>query len=195
MQNFLARCRIFIVCLLLGAPSLGMAADPGENLLLLLRHAYAPGTGDPPQFDITDCATQRNLNAQGQAQSRAIGQQLQALGITPTAIWSSQWCRSFQTAELIGMGPVTALPALNSFFQRPELGPAQMRALREFIKNLEPNGGPYLMVSHQVVVSALANRWVNSGDGVWLILTGDPNDPWKIVDAPTSALRLPSADR
>ena len=39
--------------------------------VLMLRHALAPGTGDPANFDVDDCSTQRNLNAEGREQARA----------------------------------------------------------------------------------------------------------------------------
>jgi len=162
-----------------------------SSLVLLLRHAYAPGGGDPAHFDVRNCATQRNLDAQGREQSRQIGAQIRSLGLVPTKIWASQWCRSTETATLTGLGEVVPLTALNSFFQNPADGPAQIQKLREFITNLDPKGGPYLMVSHQVVVSGLTNQWVNSGSGVWLVLTGDPSSPWIVYPAPTEKLSLP----
>lgn len=171
-------------------PSPSWAKQP-ESLVLLLRHALAPGGGDPAGFDVNDCATQRNLNDVGRDQARDIGRQVKALGLKPTQVWSSQWCRSFETAELMDVGEVKALPALNSFFQNRAAGPAQMAELRAFLKSLDPEGGPYVMSSHQVVVSAIANTWVNSGDGVWLELTGDDSEPWRIYPAKTQSLALP----
>lgn len=172
----------------------GAATNPSTDkaaLVLHIRHALAPGGGDPSHFDVNDCATQRNLNEVGRDQSRDIGRQLRALGIEPTHIWSSQWCRSFETAELLGLGEVTALPSLNSFFQNRAAGPEQMAELRAFLRNLDPAGGPYVMVSHQVVVGSLTNTWVASGDGVWLVLTGDPQNPWIVHRAETENLTLP----
>lgn len=167
------------------------AASDTRSLVLLLRHAYAPGGGDPANFDVNDCSTQRNLSNQGRDQARSIGAQLKQLGLNPTAVWSSQWCRSFETAELMDVGNVKPLPALNSFFQNPSAGPEQMRQLRAFLRDLDPKGGPYVMSSHQVVVSAIADTWVNSGDGVWLELTGQADEPWKIYPAKTQQLTLP----
>ena len=190
----LPMCRSVIVFmfLLLALPATSVAQTTDKaSLVLHLRHAIAPGGGDPAHFDVNDCATQRNLNAQGREQSRRIGEQLKALGMIPTKIWSSQWCRSMQTAELMGIGEVTPLPALNSFFQNPSAGPAQIAALRAFVGQLDPKGGPYLMVSHQVVVGGLNNTWVGSGDGVWMALTGDPKEPWVVYRADTEALALP----
>lgn len=166
-------------------------AQDQRSLVLLLRHALAPGGGDPAGFNVNDCSTQRNLNDVGREQARDIGRQVKALGLKPTRVWSSQWCRSFETAELMDVGQVEALPALNSFFQNRAAGPAQMAQLRAFLKSLDPEGGPYVMSSHQVVVSAIADTWVSSGDGVWLELTGQDSEPWRVYPAKTATLSLP----
>ena len=81
-----------------------------------MRHATAPGTGDPAEFQLDDCATQRNLSAVGREQARATGARLRAAGITSAEVYSSQWCRCLETARLLGLGEVLELPALNSFF-------------------------------------------------------------------------------
>ncbi|MBX9469300.1 MAG: histidine phosphatase family protein [Rhizobium sp.] len=97
------------------------AADPWEALrsgdaFVLLRHAIAPGTGDPPGMRIGDCDTQRNLSADGRAQAERIGQLFRDNRIRQVSVFSSQWCRCVDTAELLGLGPVTEQPLLNSFF-------------------------------------------------------------------------------
>lgn len=81
--------------------------------MLLLRHAHAPGFGDPTQFALGDCATQRNLDAAGRDQARHLGQSLRAAGVTGARTYSSQWCRALETARLLDLGPVEPLPALN----------------------------------------------------------------------------------
>jgi len=180
------------IMLVLVWPTLSAAQTQNKaSLILHLRHAIAPGGGDPAHFDVNDCRTQRNLSDQGREQSRQIGAQLKALGIAPTQVWSSQWCRSAETAKLMGVGEVKPLPALNSFFQNPSAGPAQIAELQTFIRELDPKGGPYVMVSHQVVVSGLNNTFAASGDGVWMVLTGDPNEPWRTYPANTQTLALP----
>ena len=40
--------------------------------LVFIRHAYAPGGGDPNNFNINDCNTQRNLNNGGKHQAKQI---------------------------------------------------------------------------------------------------------------------------
>ncbi len=151
-----------------------------DTQLLIIRHALAPGMGDPAHFNINDCSTQRNLSQEGLNQAKNFGNQLKELGFRPEKVWSSQWCRAFDTAKALDLGPVTLLPALNSYFQNRSVAGQQIADLKQFILNLPPKGGRYVMVTHHVVIGDLTGRWVGSGDGVWLILTGNQANPWRI---------------
>jgi phosphohistidine phosphatase SixA len=148
--------------------------------ILMIRHALAPGMGDPANFDVNNCSTQRNLSQEGINQAKTFGQQLKKLGFTPEKIWTSQWCRSFDTAQALDLGQVTLLPVLNSYFQNRSVAQQQISDLKQFIINLPPKGGRYVMVTHHVVIGDLTGQWVGSGDGVWLLLTGNTADPWRI---------------
>jgi phosphohistidine phosphatase SixA len=70
------------------------------GLVVLIRHASAPGTFDPPGFKLDDCSTQRNLGEQGKQQAIAIGETLKANNVAIESIFSSQWCRCLETARL-----------------------------------------------------------------------------------------------
>ena len=161
----------FLLCLL---PSLGLANDwdalrqPGA--IAIMRHALAPGGGDPAGFDVTDCATQRNLDDRGRAQARRIGAALRDRGFAFDAVLTSQWCRCRDTAELLAVGPVTEAPPLNSFFQNRAAGPAQTQATRDLIAQTE---GTLMMVTHQVNITALTGVFPASGEVVVFRLTGD----------------------
>ena len=73
------------------------------NTVLMIRHALAPGVGDPDDFILDDCSTQRNLNQAGREQAKAIGQWLRSRGIQQVKLYSSQWCRCLETARLMQM--------------------------------------------------------------------------------------------
>ena len=103
------------------------------NAVVMVRHALAPGIGDPKNFKLEDCATQRNLNEAGREQARSMGQWLRHRGIEQVKLYSSQWCRCLETARLMKMGPVIPLAPLNSFFQHPENREPSLLALRRFI--------------------------------------------------------------
>ncbi|MBE0625675.1 MAG: histidine phosphatase family protein [Burkholderiales bacterium] len=145
-------------------------AKPGR--VLLLRHAYAPGTGDPPGFRLDDCASQRNLDASGRAQASALGERLKRAGIARARVYSSQWCRCRETARLLQLGEVQPLPALNSFYGRAQERDARVAALRSFLAALAPDGVPVVMVTHQYTITALTGAGTPSGGGSIFELNG-----------------------
>ncbi|MGW8207288.1 MAG: histidine phosphatase family protein [Hyphomicrobiaceae bacterium] len=92
------------------------ALKQGEAFAIM-RHALAPGVGDPDNFSVEDCATQRNLSADGRAQARVTGERFRRNGVKTARDYSSAWCRCKDTAALLGLGKVEVLDKLNSFFQ------------------------------------------------------------------------------
>lgn len=138
--------------------------------ILMIRHAYAPGTGDPANFKIGDCATQRNLDDRGRSQARAIGDWLRSKGIKDAKVYSSQWCRCQETAALLNFGPVAELPALNSFYGRPQNREPNVKALRSFIATLPADGELIIFVTHYVTILEIAGEGVSPGEGVVLKL-------------------------
>lgn len=137
--------------------------------VLMLRHALAPGTGDPSRFTLGDCSTQRNLNDRGRQQAAAWKPYLAKHGIDQARIYTSQWCRSRDTASEMDVGAVTEWPALNSFFQNRNQGPAQTRETIDQVNALKP-GLPVVLVSHQVNITALTGVFPASNEGLILAL-------------------------
>jgi len=137
--NFLALTAIAVTNTHSGQHDLIKHLTSGGHILMI-RHAYAPGTGDPVHFKIGDCATQRNLNIGGRTQARAIGDWLRSKGIKAAKVFSSHWCRCLETARLLDLGTVAELPALNSFYEFPQDREPNIKALRSFIANLPTNG-------------------------------------------------------
>ena len=152
-------------------------SEPG--IVALMRHAQAPGTGDPASFRLDDCTTQRNLDRLGEAQAREIGAAIRAAGVSVDRIFTSQWCRCRDTAKLLELGQAENLPALNSFFR--DLGQAgkQTATLREFLSSL-PLKETVLMVTHYVNIAALTGRSVASGEV--LLLKIKPDGGMSVVD-------------
>lgn len=137
--------------------------------ILMMRHALAPGTGDPDRFTLNDCSTQRNLNDRGRAQARAWKPFLAEHGIDEARVYSSQWCRCMDTATEMNVGDVTAWPPLNSFYQGRGDGPRQTRETIEGV-NAMGKGAPIILVSHQVNTTALTGVYPASNEGVIIAL-------------------------
>ncbi|MFO7703604.1 MAG: histidine phosphatase family protein [Halopseudomonas sp.] len=185
----LRRCCLF--ALLLATPNLVRAdaavweAVREGRALVILRHAYAPGIGDPEYFRLEDCATQRNLNAQGREQSARWGDFFRTQGLASATVYTSRWCRAVDTAEGFCLGRVQRLAELDSFFQDRGQEDAQTQALRRMIAGL-PAGVPVIMVSHQVNISALTGEFTRSGDAMVLALPlANPPEVLARVPAPT----------
>jgi broad specificity phosphatase PhoE len=155
------------VCTL--AQDRAVLATPGT--VLLMRHALAPGTGDPVDFRLGDCTTQRGLNKDGRDQAQRIGKMLRASGVAGIAIYSSQWCRCLETARLLKLGPVREAPAFNSFFAGQGDSAAQSDAALAMIRAL-PEDTRAIYVTHQVNITALTGIFPRSGE----IIVVQPDD-------------------
>ncbi|MEJ2120631.1 MAG: histidine phosphatase family protein [Alphaproteobacteria bacterium] len=157
-----------------------LAATPGSALasnaklwaalragghLVLIRHAIAPGTGDPENFTIGDCSSQRNLSQDGRDQAARIGARFRANGIATAKVYSSQWCRCLETARHLGLGSVTERPFLNSLHARSERTGPQTRAFRNWLEK-RPLKRPEVLVTHQATIRAFTGRFTASGEMV-----------------------------
>ncbi|MEX0605496.1 MAG: histidine phosphatase family protein [Marinobacter sp.] len=139
------------------------------SAVLILRHALAPGIGDPGAFKVNDCSTQRNLNEAGREQARAWKPLLAENGIDEARVFSSQWCRCLETAREMDVGPVEEMMSLNSFFQGRGDGAMQTQQTISIVNVLEA-GKPVVLVSHQVNITALADIYPTSNEGIILAL-------------------------
>lgn len=147
-------------------PAEALAALRDGRHVLLMRHADAPGVGDPPGLRLGDCRTQRNLGEAGRAQARAIGDFLRAQGVASARVLSSPWCRCIDTATGLAIGAVETADALGSFFSEPEKGQAQTRQLQALVaRELARAGGqPLVLVTHQVNITAYVGESVAVGE-------------------------------
>ncbi len=150
--------------------------------ILLMRHASAPGIGDPAGFVLDNCSTQRNLDEQGRLQAQRWGELLRANGISQPRVLSSRWCRALETAEQMRFAAVEPLPLLDSFFVRRDQNDIQTKALRAFVDAL-PATTPVVLVTHQVNITALTGIFPRSGEAVILALP--------INDSPEALARIP----
>ena len=134
-----------------------------EGHVVLLRHAIAPGVGDPPGFAVGNCDTQRNLSKKGRTQATRIGERFRANGIQKARVFSSQWCRCLDTAKLLALGAVQELPILNSFFERSEREQQQMQALKKWLAE-QALDAPMVLITHQANITALTGIYPASGE-------------------------------
>ena len=149
------------------------ASDLSDKLqspdyVLLMRHTRAPGIGDPANYTLDDCKTQRNLSDEGRKQAVAVGHWLKKQGVPTANVHTSAWCRCKDTAELLKLGPVTVEPALASFFDDMAQAKTQNQQLEKFIATqLKTKGKQALvLVTHHVNIYEYMGENIASGDMV-----------------------------
>jgi phosphohistidine phosphatase SixA len=153
--------------------------------VLLIRHAQAPGTFDPPGFKLGNCSTQRNLSEQGRAQAKHIGEQIALNNVPIGAVLSSQWCRCLDTATIaFGVPRVKPTPALNSPTQQDvALSARNTKLMRDHITAtaMQPNksAANTVLVTHNFNIQDLLG--ISVDDGEMAIAKADTNDPSQII--------------
>lgn len=139
--------------------------------VLVIRHATSPGSGDPANFRLDDCTTQRNLSDGGRAQARRMGETLRAYNVPIGRVLSSRWCRALETARL-AFGRVEGEPALDQFY-KPEEREERTAAVRALIAGAPQNGSNLVLMTHQPNITALTNLSVEEGEIVVMGMAAD----------------------
>jgi len=139
--------------------------------LIFIRHAYAPGNGDPAGFNLNDCSTQRNLSDDGRKQAQRIGEFFTKNKIEIDKVLSSEWCRCKETAK-IAFKNYSTNSFLNSFYSSKfsKNKDKQVKAFNYYTKNLESEKN-LIFVTHYVFISEVLNYGPSSGE----IVVSDKN--------------------
>jgi phosphohistidine phosphatase SixA len=139
----------------------------GRGYAVLMRHALAPGTGDPAGFRLGDCSTQRNLSAEGRRQAIAVGAQWRRQRVPVDRVLTSRWCRARDTARLLAVGAVRAYRPLDSTFTvSEEIAERRTATVRALIERHRGRSGVLVLVGHQVNITDLIGVVPASGDAI-----------------------------
>jgi len=135
----------------------------GEKLIFI-RHAVAPGGGDPVDFDILRCETQRNLSKEGIAQSKNMGKFFLENNIKIDKVLSSEWCRCKQTAQY-AFNKYETKSFLNSFFSEKFASNKnkQINDLKKYINEWSGDNN-LVLVTHYVLIQEVLNTTSSSGE-------------------------------
>ena len=171
--------KLLILTLCVSFPDLSKASTEISKIIknsdinvIFLRHAFAPGYGDPDNFKFGDCNTQRNLSQKGIEQAEMIGKFFKENKINFTKIFSSEWCRCIDTLSNMEIGKWIEFEGLNSFFQNFSDKSRVTKLLHKKLNTIKDEE-LILMVTHQVVISYLTGISPPSGGIVlYSTLTG-----------------------
>ena len=135
------------------------------NKIILIRHALAPGGGDPIGFKVNDCKTQRNLNQTGIEQSKKIGKLFKKNNVLIDQVLSSQWCRCKDTARY-AFKKFKEFSALNSTFQFSynKNETKQLKEIKNFVKKWNGKGRNLILITHYSIITAITNAVPASGE-------------------------------
>lgn len=140
--------------------------DPQKDFLII-RHALAPGIGDPSSFKLDDCSTQRNLNDSGKKQAIKMGEFLNKNYQGAKEVFTSMWCRCRDTANLLKIKKVNDFKLLNSFFRDNSREEKQMKKLKVWLDNYQEDK-LRILITHQVVITSLTGSFPSSGEIFWV---------------------------
>ena len=148
---------------------LNQLEDGGK--LIFIRHAYAPGGGDPDNFNLNDCSTQRNLNYEGRKQAKYIGEFFKKNKIKIDKVLSSEWCRCKETAR-IAFKNFSTNNFLNSFYSSKyaKNKDKQIKLLKNYVKKFESDKN-LILITHYVLIFEVLNYAPSSGE----IVVSDKN--------------------
>jgi phosphohistidine phosphatase SixA len=165
------------------------SALAGDGAVLIVRHGVAPGTGDPPGFRLDDCSTQRNLSADGRAQAERLGALFRSKGVRITKVMSSPWCRTIDTARLMGFSDIEVTDALWNMVHRPPDRERKVAEFRNLIRNWR-GPGVLLLSTHGSTVQAVIGASSYQPEGGSVVVQPDPESSlgWRVVG------RLPAPD-
>lgn len=135
----------------------------GGSWILMMRHEQTvPGVGDPPNFQLDDCATQRNLSEAGRVRARRTGEAMRAAGLAPAVVRAGRWCRVRETAEL-AFGGFEPWTALDSFFGQSERASAHREPVIAFARSFT-GPGHAMLVTHQVNITSVLEVYPEMGE-------------------------------
>ncbi len=140
----------------------GILKDGGK--LIFIRHAFAPGTGDPYNFNILDCSTQRNLNERGIREAKNIGFFFKKNNIEIEKVLSSQWCRCKETASY-AFKNFENKNFLNSFYSQKFTHNKikQVKNLKRYIQKWDGNKN-LVFITHYVLIFEVLNIGVSPAE-------------------------------
>ncbi len=150
-----------------------MALQKGGHVLVMRHAQTVSGIGDPPNFKIGDCSTQRNLSDVGREAARALGAQLQKVNVKFDLVETSAWCRCIETAKLAFATRATIYAPLNSTFNDRSVQPNRTEETKKRISNWR-GAGNLALVSHMVNIQSLTGETLAMNEVI--VLKPAPNE-------------------
>lgn len=174
-----------IVIVVMPAPSFATEAAWARlsqgGYTILLGYSRTPGDGEPLRPDIGDCDKRQSLTDRGIQAARRLGMRFAARAVSLNAVYSGEFCRALQTAELaFGSSSVETRAYLNSIVggADPNEIPSELiMAVEEF-----EGAGNQLMITHPVLINAISGTTPRVGEAIIIARGVNPGDPPRVIN-------------
>ena len=189
--------RVALVCAMLGLLPAAGRGQPASSqaewindlrlggYVIVFRHgATVSVQANADSMSRPNAPAQRQLNEQGRAQAKSIGESMHKLKIPVALVLTSPVQRAVDTGKLLGFGEVSATPDLAE--SGPESAPddnnRRAQALRKLVAQRPPAGNNVVIVSHKPnIVEAFGPDWSDVREGEASVFEPDGNGGYKLV--------------
>ena len=187
--------RVALVCAILGLLPAAAVGQPASSqtewindlrlggYVIVLRHG-ATVSEQADAMSRPNASGQRQLNEQGRAQAKSIGESLRRLKIPVGLVLTSPIQRAVDTGRLLGFGDVTATPDLAESGQgdSPDEHNRRAQAFRKLAAERPPADNNVVIVTHEPnIVDAFGNDWLNVREGEASVFEPDGNGGYKLI--------------
>jgi len=167
------------------------ALRSGGHVIVFRHGATHADQADTDPLNITNVDKQRQLNDQGRALARAIGEVLRKLNIPVGQVVTSQFNRAVETGTLLGFGAVTSTADITEggLVMSPNENNRRAAAMKKLAATAPPAGTNVVLVSHKPnIMDAFGKDWFDLREGEASLFKPDGNGGTKFV------VRIPAAD-
>jgi phosphohistidine phosphatase SixA len=141
----------------------------GGGHVIVFRHgATHQDQADTDPLNIANVAKQRQLNDQGRALAREIGEALRKLKVPVGQVVTSQFNRAVETGTLLGFGAVTSTPDISEggLVVTPTENNRRAAAMKKLAATVPPAGTNAILISHKPnIMDAFGKDWFDVREG------------------------------
>jgi phosphohistidine phosphatase SixA len=166
------------------APEWIEALRQGGHVIVFRHGATYPDQADTDPLNPKNVAQQRQLNDDGRALAKAIGEAMRKLKIPVGEVQTSLFQRAVDTGTLLGFGEVksTADVTEGGLVVSPNENNRRTQALRKLAGTPPPAGTNVVIVSHKPnILDAFGKDWFDIREGEASVFKPDGNGGYKLV--------------
>jgi len=160
------------------------AVRSGGHVIVMRHGATHQDQADTDPLNLENIAKQRQLNDEGRAQARAMGEAIRKLKIPVGQVTTSLFNRAVETGKLLGFGAVTSTADLTEggLVVTPIENNRRAQALRKLAGTAPPAGSNVILVTHKPnILDAFGKDLFDVREGESTVFKPDGSGGYKLV--------------